>query len=116
MPSGGMAADDERSPKPCQLTRCRAHLLDNVIHGNAWTEVIAWNCVADPVGVQSSRDWAERITIQRLPIAAMNENHDRAFMITWKEINDVSRTRAVGNAARCVPLALGYRIFCPTCE
>src|SRR5258705_5889482 len=116
MPSGGMSDDDESSPKPCQLTRCRAHLLDNVIDGTAWTEVIAWNGEADPVGVQSSREVAERRTVQRLPIAAMNENHDRAFMITWKEINDVSRTRAVGNAARGVPLAIGRGVLCPTGE
>src|SRR6266404_9635335 len=105
MPTRGMAADDERPPKPRQLTRCRAHLLDNVAHANAGTKLVAWNGDADAVGVQSSREVAERGTVQRLPVAAMNENNDRAFMIAGKEIDDVSRTRTVGNGARGVPRA-----------
>src|SRR5258705_8360688 len=109
-----MAADDERSPKPCQLTGCPAHLLDNVIHGNAWTEVIAWNGDADPVAVQSSREVAERTTLQRLPIAAMNEDNDRAVIIAGKKINDVPRAGTVGNRARGVPLAIGRGVLCPS--
>lgn len=86
MPARGMAADDERPPKPRQLTRCRAHLLDNVAHGNAGTEVIAWNGDADAVGVQPSRKVAKRRTVQRLPIAAMNEDNDRAAIIAGKKL------------------------------
>src|SRR5258708_14364143 len=116
MPAGGMAADDETPPKAGQLTRCRPHLLDNVPDANTRTKVIARNCDTDPLGVQSSRKVAEGGTVQRLPVAAMNENHDRAFTITGKEINDVSLARTVGNGARGVPLAIGCRVFCPTGE
>src|SRR5258708_32736460 len=114
MPTRGMAADNERPPKPRQLARCRAHLLDNVAHANAGTKLVAWNGDADPVGVQSSRKVAERGTVQRLPVAAMSENYDRAPLIARKKINDVPRAGTIGNGARGVPLAIGCRVFCPT--
>src|SRR6266404_2258543 len=116
MPTRGMAADDERPPKPRQLTRCRAHLLDNVAHANAGTKLVAWNGDADPVGVQSSRKVAERGTVQRLPVTAMNEDNDRAVIIAGKEIDHVPRARAVRNGARGVVIAIGCRVFCPTGE
>ena len=116
MPSRGMAADDERPPKPRQLTRCRPHLLDDVVHGDAGTKVVAWNGDADPMRVQSFREVAERGTVQRLPVAAMNENNDRAFMIAGEEIDHVPRAGTVGNRARGVPRAIGCRVFCPTGE
>src|SRR5258708_5831064 len=114
MPTRGMAADDERPPKPRQLTRCRAHLLDNVAHANAGTKLVAWNGDADAVGVQSSREVAKRGTAQRLPIAAMNKNRDRAAIIPGKKINDVPRAGTVGNRARGVPLAIGRGVLCPS--
>src|SRR5258707_1091103 len=114
MPPRGMAADDERPPKPRQLTRCRAHLLDNVAHANAGTKLVAWNGDADAVGVQSSREVAKRGTAQRLPIAAMNKNRDRAAIIPGKKINDVPRAGTVGNRARGVPLAIGRGVLCPS--
>src|SRR6266478_2669395 len=116
MPASGMAADDERPPKPRQLTRCRPQLLDNVVHGNAGTKVIAWNGDADPVGVQSSREVAERGTVQRLPVAAMNENNERAFPIAGKEIDHVPRAGTVRNGTRGVPRPIGCRVFCPAGE
>src|SRR5712692_7124200 len=111
-----MAADDERPRKPRQLTRCRPHLLDNVVDSNAGTKVVAWNGHADPVGVQSSREMAEKGTVQRLPVATMNENNDRAFTIAGKEIDHVPRAGTVGNGTRGVPRAIGCRVFCPTGE
>src|SRR3954463_8390972 len=104
MPTRGMAANEERPPKPRQLTRCHPHLLDNVVNSNAGTKVIAWNGDADPVGVQSSREMAERRTVQRLPVAAVNENNDWAFTIAGKEIDRVPRAGSVGNGTRGVPL------------
>src|SRR5439155_16322853 len=116
MPSRGMAADDERPPKPRQLTRCRPHLLDDVVHGDAGTKVVAWNGDADPVGVQSSREVAERGTVQRLPVAAMNEDNGRAAIIARKKIDHIPRAGTVGNRTRGVPLAIVCRVFCPTGE
>ena len=52
MPARGMAADDERPPKPRQFARCRAHLADNVVDGNVGAKVVAWNGDADAMGVQ----------------------------------------------------------------
>src|SRR5436190_21757344 len=109
MPSRGMAADDERPPKPRQLTRCRPHLLDDVVHGDAGTKVVAWNGDADPMRVQSFREVAERGTVQRLPVAAMNENNDWALMIAGEEIDHVSCDGSVGNRVRAVQRWVGCR-------
>src|ERR1700682_2642017 len=114
MPARGMAAHHQRAPQPRQLPRRGPHLLDNVIDGDTGAKVIAWNCDADPLGVQPFGEVAEKGTVQRLPVAAMNENDDRAFIIAGKEINSVPRTGTVGNRARRVPLAIGGRVFCPT--
>src|SRR5664280_2147589 len=107
MPARGMATDNERPPEPRQLPRRHPHLLDNVIDGDTGTKVVAWNRDADPMGIQPSGEVAEKRTVQRLPVAAMNENHNRAMVITGKEINPVPRARTVGNRARGVPPAIG---------
>src|SRR5258707_5744910 len=114
MPARGMTAHNERPPKPTQLTRCRPHLSDNVVDGDAGAEVIAGNCDADPVGVQPSSEMAERGTVERLPIAAMYKNNDRAFMIAGKEINRIACTGTIRNRTRGMPRAIGGRVARPT--
>src|ERR1700694_1969415 len=114
MPTRGMAAYHERAPKPRQLTRCRPHLLDNVVDGNTGAEVIAWNCDADLVGIQPSGEMAERGTVERLPVTPVNENDDRASIIAGKEINRIACTGTIRNRARGTPRAIGCRVSCPT--
>src|ERR1700687_4150668 len=113
MPTRGMAAYHERAPKPRQLTRCRPHLLDNVVDGNIGTKVIAWNCDADPVGIQPSGEMAERGTVERLPVTPVNENDDRASIIAGKEINRIACTGTIRNRARGTPRAIGTLLADP---
>src|ERR1700676_4652352 len=109
----GMAAHDESPPKPRQLTRCRPHLLDNVVDGDTGTKVIAWNGDADAMGIQPSGEVAERGTAQGLPVAAMNENNDRTLVITGKKINRVAFAGTVSNRPRSVPRAIGCGVSRP---
>src|SRR6266852_7184686 len=105
MPARGMAAQNERLAEPRQLTRRRAHLPDDVLDGDIGTKVVAWNRDADAMGIQPSGEVAEKRAVQRLPVAAMNEDDDRTFSIAGKEIDHVPRAGAVSNRARRVPLA-----------
>ena len=59
MPTGGMAADDQRLPEPRQLPRRRSHLPDDLADGNIGTQIVAWNGNADAMGIQSRREVAE---------------------------------------------------------
>src|SRR5258708_30055297 len=97
MPARGMAAGDERLAEPRQLMRRRPHLLDNLVDGDIGTKVVAWNRDADAMGIQTSGEVAEKRAVQRLPVAAMNEDDDRALAIAGKEIAHVPRAGAVGN-------------------
>src|SRR6202030_1757661 len=83
------------------------------VDGDTGTKVIAWNGDADAMGIQPSGEVAEGGTVQGLPVAAMNENNDRAFMIAGKEIDHVPRAGTVGNGTRGVPLAVGCGVSRP---
>ena len=54
-----MAADNKRTPEPCQLAHRRSHLKDNVMHGDIGAKVVAWNGDADAMGVQAGREVTE---------------------------------------------------------
>jgi hypothetical protein len=97
-----------------QLTRCRSHLLDNVVDGDTGTKIVAWNGDADAVGIQPAGEMAERGTVERLPVTAVNEDDNRAFAIAGKEIKAVPRAGAVGNRARGMLRAIGCGVACPT--
>src|SRR5882672_6703308 len=114
MPARGMAAHDEGSPEPRQFARRHSHLLDNLIDGHIGAKIVAWNGDADAVGIQPASEMAEKGTVERLPVTAMNEDDNRPFPDTGKEINDVACAGTVGNRARCVLLAPGRRVACPT--
>src|SRR5260221_7408233 len=43
----------------------------------------------------------------------MNENDNVAVVITWKEIDPVTRAGTIGNGARRMPLPIGCRVTCP---
>src|ERR1700724_1683088 len=102
-----MSAYDKRSPEPRQLTRCRSHLLDNVVDGDTGTKIVAWNGDADAVGIQPAGEMAERGTVERLPVIAVNEDDNRAFAIAGEEIKAVPRAGAVGNRARGMLAGIG---------
>ena len=67
MPARRMAAYDQTPPQPGQLARRHPHLPDNVIDGDIWTKVVAWNRDADPMGIQPSGEVAEKRTVQHHP-------------------------------------------------
>src|SRR6266480_5557891 len=94
-----MATDHQRAPKSRQRARSRPHLPDNLIDGNMGTKVIARNGDADPMGIQPTGEVAEKRTIQRLPVTAMNENDNRAFILAGKKIDHVARAGSVGHGA-----------------
>jgi len=75
-------------------------------------KVVAWNRDVNAVGIQPVGQVAERGTVERLPITAMNENDDRTLVVGGKEIDGVSRARTVGNRARRVtrPVGRGRRV------
>src|SRR6185312_10927913 len=78
------------------------------------TEVVARNGDTDPVGIQPLGHMAEEGTVQRLPVAAMNEHHDGATTVAGKEIDPVACTRSIANRTRRVALAIGGRVLGPT--
>ena len=67
------------------------------------------------MGVQPAREMAEERTIQRLPVAAMDEDDDRARAIAGKQIDPVALARTVGItlSAGLMRLAIGRRIARP---
>src|SRR5712672_494174 len=100
MPSRGMSADDQRLPEPRQLTGHRPHLADDLSDRDIGTQVIAWDRNTDAMGIQAAGEVAEKGTVQRLPVTAMNEDDDRARVIGGEEINGVARAGTVGDRAR----------------
>src|SRR3977135_2341593 len=116
MPAGGMSADDQRLPETRQLTGHRAHLADDLLDGDVRAQLIAWDRDADPMGIQPASEVTEKGTIQRLPVAAMNKDDDRAFVVAGEEINGVARAGTVGDQARDIIFAIGGRIARPTGE
>ena len=89
MSAGGMAADDQRLPEPRQFTRRHPHLADDLFDGDIGTEIVARNRDADAVGIQPASEMAEKRAVQRLPVAAMNEDDDRAFVVAGEKIDDM---------------------------
>ena len=47
-------------------------------------------------------EMAEERTVQRLPVAAVNEDDDRAFAVAGEEIDHVARAGPIGISARRV--------------
>src|SRR5216684_5928418 len=114
MPARGMATYDQTPPEPRQLPRRRPHLPDDLIDGHVRTKIVARNGDANAMGIQSSGEMAEKRTVQRLPVTAMNKNDNGALVITGKEIDPVTRAGTIGNGARGMLLAIGGRVTCPT--
>ena len=72
-------------------------MLDDFVDGDVGTEIVAWYGDVDAVGVQPAGEMAEERTIERLPVAAMNEDDDWAGAISGKEIDPVTLARTIGN-------------------
>jgi hypothetical protein len=53
----------------------RPHLRDDLIDGNIGTKIVTRNRNPDAMGIQSACEVAEKRTVQRLPVTAVNE-HD----------------------------------------
>src|SRR5258708_8197822 len=113
MPTGGMAADDERLPQPRELTRSDPHLLDNAIDGDIRTQIVAGYGDADPVCIQPRGEMAGRGAVQRLPIAAVNKHDNRSLPIAGKEIDDIPLARTIGNNAWRAARAIGRGVARP---
>src|SRR3981189_2173600 len=114
MPACGVAADEPTPSKPRQLARRRPHLLDNAIDCDVRTKVVARNGHAHPMGIQPAGKMAEKGTVQRLPVTAMYENNDRAFIVPRKQIDRVPQPWAVGKTTRSAAFAIGLRVARPT--
>ena len=113
MASRGMSADHERATKPHQFAGRRAHLAKDVVDGDGRAKVVSWNGDADPVRVQAARAMTEKRAVERLPVAAMDEDDDRPFAVTGKEIDRVALAGTIRERARNLPLAIGSGIACP---
>ena len=85
MAAGGVTADDERPPQPRQLPRRHFHLPDNVVDGNIGAKIVARYGDVDAMGVQPTGQMAEGRTIERLPVATVNKNDDRAALSPGKK-------------------------------
>src|SRR5882757_522764 len=116
MPARGMSAYYKRLRQPRQLTDHRAHLAYDLLDRDIRAQVIAWDRDADPMGIQPAGEVAEKRAIQRLPVTAMNEDDNRAFMVGGEKINDVARAVTVGDRARDMLFAIGGRVARPTGE
>src|SRR2546423_6910086 len=57
--------------------------------------------------IQSGREVAEKGTVQRLPVPAMDEHDDRACAVAGKEIDPVPYAGPVGNRTRGVRFSPG---------
>ena len=114
MPARGMSADDQRLPEPRQRTGHRPHLADDLSDRDIGTQVIAWDRNTDPMGIQAAGEVAEKGTVQRLPVTAMNEHDDRARVIGGEKINGVARPGTVGDRARGMLFAIGGRVARPS--
>ena len=97
MASRGMSADHERAAKPRQFAGRGAHLAKDVVDGDGRAKIVSWNGDADPVGVQAARAMAEKRAVERLPVAAMDEDDDRPFAVAGKEIDRVALAGTIGN-------------------
>src|ERR1700681_1960441 len=113
IPARGVGTDDQTPSKPRQLTRRRPHLLDNLIDRDIGTKIVARNGHAHPMGIQPAGKMAEKGTVQRLPVAAMYENNDRAFIVARKQIDRVPLPWTVGNRTPSAPFAIGRRVARP---
>ena len=86
-------------PEASPVRASPPHLPDDVGDRNLRAEIVGRNRDVDAMGVEAARHMAEARTIQRLPIAAVNEDDERRFALplTGKEIDHVARARAVGD-------------------
>src|SRR3954470_13510414 len=107
MAPGGMSADHEAPPEPRQFSRSHLHLANNVIDRDLGAQIVAWYRDADAVRIQSRGEMAEERTVQRLPVAAVDENHEVALTARCKNVDGMPRARRVGDGAKALPLAPG---------
>ena len=109
MTAGGMTAHDERPSELAQLPRRRTHLADDLGDGDRGTQVVTRHRDVDAMGIEPAGEMAEERTIERLPIAAMDEDDDRTRAIAGKQIDPVAFARTVGDhlATGLMRLAIG---------
>src|SRR3954454_22758048 len=63
--------------------------------------------------VEAGRKMAEQRTIQRLPVAAMDENHEVALAARRKHVDGVARFRTVRDGLKAFTFAPGLRVARP---
>src|SRR5262245_49284807 len=102
-----MAADHERTPKLCQLPHRCLHLVDDGIDADTRTEIVGRNGDADAVSIQPPRAMAEGGAIERLPIAAMNEDDDWSIGCALEKIDGMALSRPIADDAPRVELTIG---------
>ena len=115
MAAGGMAADDQRPSEFCEFARCRPHLFDDVGDGNGGAKIVARHRDVDAMGIQPAGEMTEERAIERLPVAAVNEDDDGARAIAGKQIDPVTFARTIRHRFQRASMrfAIGLRIARP---
>ena len=72
-------------PKLRQFARRGSHLADDRFDADIGAQIVAGNGDADAVRVQPRGEMAEKGTVQRLPVPAMDKDDDRAVAVTGKK-------------------------------
>src|SRR5438046_7478366 len=114
MPAGGMTAHHQRLAEPRQFTRRHPHLGDNQVDGNVRAKIVSGDGDADAVRIQPARAMAKGRTVERLPIATMDENDDGRVAVAGKEIDLVAGPGTIADRLRGALLAVGRGIVCPS--
>src|SRR5260370_32742029 len=115
MAAGGVTADHQRPHELRMLARRHLHLPDDIADRYVGAKVVAGYRDVDAVGVQAAGEMAEERAVERLPVAAVDENDDRPRAVAGKEIDPVARAAAIrDHAPAALPcLAIGSRVARP---
>src|ERR1700722_3106156 len=113
MSARGMTADDKTPPEPRQFARRHPHLPDNLADGDFGTKIVTRHRDIDAMAIQPSGEMAKEGSVERLPVATVNEDDDRTFAVAGKQINRMARPGPVGNRSRRVALAIGRGLAHP---
>ena len=79
-------------------SRDAARICSNdVVDGNIGAKIVGRHRDIDAVGIQPAGEMAEEGAIERLPVAAVNEDDDRTGAIAGKQIDPVAFARPVSD-------------------
>src|SRR6202035_262571 len=110
MSAGGMAGHDQRLTEPRQLARGLPHLADDPVNADVGTEIVARDRNADPERIEAGSEMTGRRAVERLPVATVNKDNDRAVIGAGEKIDDMAHARPIAHHLRRMPLAIFSRI------